>query len=367
MIPKAMLVRFATLVFLYVSFWRIPAEVSPKKRKRGVDDEQKEKKKKKKSKESEPSTEDTTPVGDDDATIETKTKKKKKKSKTSEVAQDDKDEEMIVDETSTSDKRKKKSKYKAVDVGEAISTEPIASTSTSTVATAAPSEAEVSAFLTQHSITINVPDRTAPVSPAIAFSHVSVPRELQSAFSDFAAPTPIQACAWPPALAGRDVVGIAETGSGKTLAFGIPALARLLASGSRKSKKKGKDVVTKADVLVVAPTRELALQTHDTLSAIGNPLGIGSVAVFGGVDKKDQVRLLRGGSVDGVTTRIIVGTPGRILDLVNEGACDLSGVSYLVLDEADRMLDKGFENDIRKIIGFTIQGEGRQTLMCKLC
>jgi len=135
----------------------------------------------------------------------------------------------------------------------------------------------------------------------------------------------------------------------------------------------------------VAPTRELALQTHDTLTSLGAPFGIASVAVFGGVPKEPQVKMLKNASKgkDGMTTKIIVGTPGRILDLMQEGACDLSGfvvllsqvslcrsdhyfrVDYLVLDEADRMLDKGFENDIRTIISSTRSSEHRQTMMCK--
>lgn len=147
--------------------------------------------------------------------------------------------------------------------------------------------------------------------------------------------------------------------SGKTLAFGIPALARLLTSKSEDTQPK---------VLVVAPTRELAIQTHDTLLALGEPFGIKSVALFGGVDKSSQIQALKKSksnkSREGAV-KVLVGTPGRILDLVNDGSCDLSGVDYLVLDEADRMLDKGFENDIRAIIGHTRTntGGGRQTLM----
>lgn len=153
--------------------------------------------------------------------------------------------------------------------------------------------------------------------------------------------------------------------SGKTLAFGLPALARLLSS-SIPQPSKGASTVS---VLVLAPTRELAIQTHDALAALGEPFGIASVALFGGVEKRGQIDALRniasgrGKNKSKTVTRIVVGTPGRILDLVNEGICDLSNVRYLVLDEADRMLDKGFENDIRKIIAFTQQGETRQTLM----
>ncbi|KAJ6627027.1 P-loop containing nucleoside triphosphate hydrolase protein [Mycena sp. CBHHK59/15] len=206
-----------------------------------------------------------------------------------------------------------------------------------------------------------MPNDEEALPPILAFTQLTLPTSLRSCFAGFSAPTPIQACTWPPALLGRDVVGIAETGSGKTLAFGIPALARLV---SAPPKSGGGSTVS---VLVVAPTRELALQTHDTLSALGAPLGIASVAVFGGVPKEPQVRMLRnmsaGKGKGGTTTRVVVGTPGRILDLVQEGVCDLSGVNYLVLDEADRMLDKGFENDIRNIISHTKQGAERQTMM----
>ena len=169
--------------------------------------------------------------------------------------------------------------------------------------------------------------------------------------------------------------------SGKTLAFGIPALSRLVKSTSESSLTSGTSTVS---ILVVAPTRELAIQTHETLSTLGKPFCIASVAVFGGVSKEPQVRMLKnaGKGKDGMVTRIIVGTPGRILDLMQEGVCDLSGcaylccflyrhftrhcrVNYLVLDEADRMLDKGFENDIRSIIASTKPAAERQTMMCE--
>lgn len=117
------------------------------------------------------------------------------------------------------------------------------------------------------------------------------------------------------------------------MAFGIPALARLIpvpsldAVKTKKSKSKSTNSVS---VLVVAPTRELALQTHDALSTLGAPFNIASVAVFGGVDKAPQINALRSGNKDGRVTRIVVGTPGRILDLVNEGACDLSRCVYIL-------------------------------------
>ncbi|TFL06273.1 P-loop containing nucleoside triphosphate hydrolase protein [Pterulicium gracile] len=219
----------------------------------------------------------------------------------------------------------------------------------------ASSPAEVQAFLKSNSIKIDSPD--GPVTPLLSFDQLAVPEELRSCFSTFKQPSPIQACTWPPSLQGKDVVGIAETGSGKTLAFGIPALVKLI---TNKAALQSPGV----SILVVAPTRELALQTHDTLSAIGKPFKIASVAVFGGVPKDPQVKMLaKSRKSKDSTTKIIVGTPGRILDLCNDGACDLSGVDYLVLDEADRMLDKGFENDIRNIISQAKQGAERQTLM----
>lgn len=167
-------------------------------------------------------------------------------------------------------------------------------------------------------------------------------------------------------MKGRDVVGIAETGSGKTLAFGIPALSRLLEeqqNGEKPKKADGKKKGRKGGasgqlprVLILAPTRELALQSHDVLAPISTPLGLPCIALFGGAPKQPQIESLRSGA------SIVVGTPGRIKDLVNDGELLLGEVDYLVLDEADRMLDKGFENDIRAIIGYT-KVQGRQTVM----
>jgi len=183
--------------------------------------------------------------------------------------------------------------------------------------------------------------------------------QLKSTLSGFKAPTPIQACSWPAALSGKDVIGIAETGSGKTFAFGLPAIAHLTSKNEESvSNTQWKAGRSRIGVLIIAPTRELALQTHETLEKISAPFGIKSVCVFGGVSKGQQKSLLSNPAV-----RVLVGTPGRLLDLVNEGVCDLSGVSYLVLDEADRMLDKGFENDIRLIIEQTAEMRLRQTLM----
>lgn len=152
-------------------------------------------------------------------------------------------------------------------------------------------------------------------------------------FNGFKTPSPIQAQCWPVLLhegddgKRRDVVGIAETGSGKTLAFTVPALTALskeTISGKKRTPR----------MLVLAPTRELAMQSHVVIEEFGSLLGLSCLVIYGGVPKYEQKDALKKG-VD-----CIVATPGRIKDLINEGNCDLSNVSQLVLDEADRMLGK---------------------------
>ena len=147
----------------------------------------------------------------------------------------------------------------------------------------------------------------------------------------FAVPTPIQAQCWPILLHSsngkkRDVVGIAETGSGKTLAFGLPALSAM-SRGPRQKRRLPR-------MLVLAPTRELAMQSHQVLVEFGAVVGLKSLVVYGGVPKHTQMSELRKGDVD-----CIVATPGRIKDLINEGSCDLSQVQHLVLDEG-RLLQR---------------------------
>jgi len=287
-----------------------------------------------------------------------KKKKKRQTESSEEVSQvptpadpSDLHSETVPPTPSASKKEKKEKKNKKVSQPEPSSSviDPVASRST-------PSADAAAAFLAKHSITIH---SDTPVVPIVSFAQLDIPAKLKSAFDGFKEPTPIQACAWPPALAGQDVVGIAETGSGKTLAFGIPGLVRIVSASHSHSKPVA---------LVVAPTRELAIQIHDSIGPLGTPFNIRSVAVFGGVDKAGQIKALqhdkKSKSKDGgMTTRVVVGTPGRILDLINDGILDLSEVRYLVLDEADRMLDTGFENDIRKIIESTTPGPERQTLM----
>jgi superfamily II DNA/RNA helicase len=154
---------------------------------------------------------------------------------------------------------------------------------------------------------------------------------------NYLTPTPIQAQTIPMALTGRDVVGIAQTGTGKTAAFALPILHRLLESRIRPQPKTCR-------VLVLSPTRELSSQILDSFNAYGRHLRLTATLAIGGVPMGRQVRALLGG------VEVLVATPGRLLDLVQSNALKLNQVEYLVLDEADRMLDMGFINDIRKIV-----------------
>src|SRR5918993_3718954 len=148
----------------------------------------------------------------------------------------------------------------------------------------------------------------------------------------FETPTPIQAAALPSLLDGRDVIGQARTGSGKTLAFGIPAVE--LVDPRRRE----------VQVLVLTPTRELAVQVGGVLEELGAAKGVRVGLIFGGRAFGPQRELLRKGA------HVVVGTPGRVLDLINQGALWLNKVRFLVLDEADEMLDRGFAPDVERII-----------------
>lgn len=150
--------------------------------------------------------------------------------------------------------------------------------------------------------------------------------------------TPIQAQSIPHMLAGRDVLGCAQTGTGKTAAFALPILQRLSKNPRRGSNARG------ARTLVLCPTRELASQIGDSFHAYGKQCGQRHTVIFGGVGQNPQVEALRRG-ID-----ILIATPGRLLDLMNQGHVDLSAVEVLVLDEADRMMDMGFIHDIRRVV-----------------
>ncbi len=174
----------------------------------------------------------------------------------------------------------------------------------------------------------------------MSFDHLGLTPELLRAVADqgYTEPTPVQAAAIPLVLAGRDVLAGAQTGTGKTAAFVLPILQRLGATtpaGDRRGPIR---------VLVVVPTRELALQVEESVRTYGARHRFRSTTIYGGVGFDPQVRALRAGP------EIVVATPGRLLDHVNQRTIDLSRVEILVLDEADRMLDMGFIRDIRKIL-----------------
>ncbi len=157
----------------------------------------------------------------------------------------------------------------------------------------------------------------------------------------FKTPTPIQHKAIPPAIEGKDVIGVAQTGTGKTLAFGIPTIQCLLASRGRG--------------LIVLPTRELALQVEETLAKVGRPLGLTTAVLIGGMSMGPQISAIRR------DPHIIIATPGRLLDHVGQRTLNLSRISVMVLDEADRMLDMGFWPQVRKIIAAV--PKDRQTML----
>lgn len=170
------------------------------------------------------------------------------------------------------------------------------------------------------------------------FSELGLTEALLRAVSaeGYTVPTPIQAEAIPYLLQGRDVLGIAQTGTGKTAAFALPILQRLSENPRRAMPKS-------ARALILTPTRELALQIEEDFKTYGRHMNLKRTVVFGGVSQRPQVGSLRQG------TDILVATPGRLLDLMNQRHIDLRSVEIFVLDEADRMLDMGFIHDVRTI------------------
>lgn len=314
-------------------------ETKKSKRKRALEDEDATKKKKKKSKKK---------VKDEDKTTSTKEEKAAKKLKKEK-------------------KKKKKSKDKAV-VESADSSTNLASNSSDDL-TLEQAKAWRSSQRVVLKDTQTVDDKLEYLPYASSFSSPRITSTLHQALlrhctevNKFTKPSPIQAQCWPVLMSKskdgvkRDAVGIAETGSGKTLAFALPALTNMANEDAISSKKKRKQLPR---MLVLAPTRELAMQSHAILTEFGKVVSLNSLVVYGGVPKDDQRRTLRSKECD-----CIVATPGRMKDLIQEGSCDLSSISYLVLDEADRMLDLGFEEDVRYIISqCKPKTDGRQTAM----
>jgi ATP-dependent RNA helicase RhlE len=182
----------------------------------------------------------------------------------------------------------------------------------------------------------------------MSFSQLGLAQPILRAVASegYTLPTPIQLQTIPHVVAGRDLLGCAQTGTGKTAAFALPVLHRL-----STTKREGRRRIR---VLVLSPTRELAAQIGESFRAYGRHTDIRHTVVFGGVGQQPQVRALQSG-VD-----ILVATPGRLCDLMNQGYIDLSSVEILVLDEADRMLDMGFLPDVRRVIAKL--AAARQTL-----
>ena len=165
-------------------------------------------------------------------------------------------------------------------------------------------------------------------------------------------PTPIQAQAIPPILAGHDLMACAQTGTGKTAGFTLPILNRLSKTPSAGPRK--------IRVLILTPTRELAAQVEESVRTYGAHLPFKSLVIFGGVGINPQIAALKKG-VD-----ILVATPGRLLDHAQQRTIDLSGIDVLVLDEADRMLDMGFIHDIRRVLALLPKKTPESAVLCDI-
>ncbi|KAM3438810.1 hypothetical protein NHJ13734_004008 [Beauveria thailandica] len=339
-------------------------ELSEKARLKQEKKDKKEKKKEKKRK-----AEAATAVADDsdevmedqdEAEVEAKAQKKarkeeKRKLKEAKKAkkQAQEDSEPVVDEKEEEEKEMPKPKKEKKEKKNKTTSAPAPSSANGYEQTAAlngVAQADIDTFLETEQITITDPKSSeATLRPILEFAHLP-PTDLLtkkgSPFANYKAPTPIQAASWPFTLSGRDVVGVAETGSGKTMAFALPCVKAAAAIGKRGTK-----------AVIVSPTRELAMQTHEQLAALATLARLSCVCLYGGSSKDEQRALLNRGA------DIIVATPGRLKDFMSDDTVDLSGCQFAVLDEADRMLDKGFEDDIKQILGSCPPREKRQTLM----
>ena len=191
------------------------------------------------------------------------------------------------------------------------------------------------------------PGRSRENTITTSFENLGLSAELLRAIAEqgYTDPTPIQAQAIPLVLAGRDLLAAAQTGTGKTAGYTLPILQRLAAAGDHAQREHGQqDHSRRPRVLVLVPTRELAAQVHACVRNYGRHLHLRSAVVFGGVSMNNQIDEL-GRGID-----IVVATPGRLLDHAAEQTIDLGGITTLVLDEADRMLDMGFIHDIRRVL-----------------
>ncbi|EGG17151.1 hypothetical protein DFA_08133 [Cavenderia fasciculata] len=202
--------------------------------------------------------------------------------------------------------------------------------------TASMTPADRDAYFKDNNIFVTSRDQSAVPNPITEFDDSPFPAQIKSILNtNFEKPSVIQTIGWPSSLAGRDLLGISQTGSGKTLSFGIPAIMHILAQ--KQVKYFG------PQVLVVAPTRELSVQIAQEMAPYLKACGLKFATLYGGDPKIKQIEQMR------YKPQFVVGTPGRILDLANDGYLSLKRTSYVVLDEADRMLEMGFEDQIRQI------------------
>ncbi|KAH0494712.1 hypothetical protein TgHK011_008303 [Trichoderma gracile] len=328
--------------------------------------DKKKEKKEKKQKESKPAEDDDkadAPVEEaaDESKKDKKKSKKDKKDKKDkkEKKQNDESNQQVIEEQAESmdiDQDEKPAEDKKKSKKDRKASKPAAQDASSgreyvqTMSLSNVPQSEIDEYLSKNEIVITDPrNTTGKLRPVTEFHYLPSTNLLEkkpSPFASYKAPTPIQAASWPSTLSGRDVVGVAETGSGKTMAFALPCVEAISVLGTKGIK-----------AVVVSPTRELAMQTHEQLARLAALLRLKCVCLYGGASKDDQRALLQKGA------DIVVATPGRLKDFMSDGTVDLSGCKFAVLDEADRMLDKGFEEDIKMILGACPPREERQTLM----
>ena len=194
---------------------------------------------------------------------------------------------------------------------------------------------------------------TAETATDVTFASLGVPAALVAVLAQdgIISPFPVQAATLPDALAGRDILGRAQTGSGKTLGFSLPLVTRLAGGQTASGRPRG---------LVLVPTRELATQVHEVLRPLARAMGLWVTTIYGGVSYGPQVTALRR------RTDIVVATPGRLADLINQGECDLADVEVMVIDEADQMADLGFLPIVRRLLESTPAGGQRMLFSATL-
>ncbi|KAH7003867.1 ATP-dependent RNA helicase DBP3 [Fusarium venenatum] len=311
--------------------------------------ERKEKKKEKQSQESEPSAENS----DAERSAEKerkKAKKAKKLEKKQKLADAEAPAEPAAEVSEEAPKKKSKKEKKTTTESSSDADAPSSGSYIQTIALSNVPQAEIDEFLSKNEIHITDPKTEAvTLRPVLEFHQLPATNLLEkkpSPFANYKTPTPIQSASWPFTLAGRDVIGVAETGSGKTMAFALPCVEAISAIKHKHTK-----------AVVVSPTRELAMQTYEQMASVAALNRMKCVCLYGGASKDDQRNLLNRGA------DIIVATPGRLKDFMSDGTVDLSHAAFAVLDEADRMLDKGFEEDIKMILSACPPREKRQTLM----